>query len=70
MFFQVRIKDAQGNVKKIIPSESLSKRYWDEFFNNSSEGETIKNSEKRGKKSVKKDRENIQDSMIEEDWNL
>ena len=70
MFFQVRIKDAQGNVKKIIPSESLSKRYWDEFFNNTSEGETIKNSEKRGKKSVKKARDDIQDSMIEEDWNL
>jgi hypothetical protein len=70
MFFQVRIKDAQGNVKKVVSSESLSKRYWDEFFNNTSEGETIKNSEKRGKKSVKKDREDIQDSMIEEDWNL
>jgi len=70
MFFQVRIKDAQGNVKKVISSESLSKRYWDEFFNNTSEGETIKNSEKRGKKSVKKARDDIQDSMIEEDWNL
>ncbi len=70
MFFQVRIKDAQGKVKKVISSESLSKRYWDEFLNNSPEVSNVKKAEKRGKKSVTKERVDIDNSMIEEDWNL
>ena len=28
MFFPVTIKDAKGNVKKVIPSEKLSEQYW------------------------------------------
>ena len=29
MFYEVKILNAKGDVKKIIPSSKLSKRYWD-----------------------------------------
>jgi hypothetical protein len=29
MFYQVKILDAAGNVKKVISSNSLSRDYWD-----------------------------------------
>ena len=67
MFFQVRVKDGKGKVKKVISSETLSKRYWDDFFKGPSDGENTKTNVKRGRK---KNRVQENDSMIEEDWNL
>ena len=47
MFFEVRVLDGKNKVKKIISSQKLSRKYWDNFqftFNSS----TAK--PKRGKK--------------------
>ncbi len=32
MFYPVKIKDAKGKVKKVLPSKKLSKDYWDSYF--------------------------------------
>ena len=32
MFYPVKIKDAKGKVKKVLPSKKLSKDYWDNYF--------------------------------------
>ena len=32
MFYDVKILDSQGNIKKIILGQELRKRYWKAFF--------------------------------------
>ena len=32
MFYPVKIKDAKGKVKKVLPSKKLSKNYWENYF--------------------------------------
>ena len=32
MFYDVKILDSQGNIKKIISGQELRKRYWKAFF--------------------------------------
>tara|TARA_Y100000588_G_scaffold297347_1_gene318040 strand:- start:100 stop:264 length:165 start_codon:yes stop_codon:yes gene_type:complete len=47
MFFEVRVLDGKNKIKKIISSQQLSKKYWNNFefkFNSS------KAKPKRGKK--------------------
>jgi len=34
MFYQVKILDAKGKVKKLISAKDLSKKYWKQFENN------------------------------------
>ena len=33
MFYEVKIFNAKGEVRRIISSSKLSKRYWDNFLN-------------------------------------
>ena len=49
MFHEVRILDRKGNTKKVLSSKFLSKRYWNSFFESTSETETPKKSGIRGK---------------------
>ena len=49
MFFEVRVLDGKNKVKKIISSQQLSQKYWDNFqfkFNSSTATAKLK----RGKK--------------------
>jgi hypothetical protein len=32
MFYQVKVLDKEGKLKKVITSNELSKRYWNSFF--------------------------------------
>lgn len=32
MFYPVKIKDAKGKIKKVLPSKKLSKDYWESYF--------------------------------------
>jgi hypothetical protein len=33
MFYQVRVLDREGNVKKVLSSKELSRHYWHDFEN-------------------------------------
>ena len=47
MFYEVRVLDRKGKIKKVLSSKSLSKRYWDSFFDGSGPEETPKKSKTR-----------------------
>jgi hypothetical protein len=32
MFYQVKVLDGEGKLKKVVTSNELSKRYWNAFF--------------------------------------
>ena len=32
MFYQVKIYDAKGKVKRVISSKEISRKYWEKFF--------------------------------------
>ncbi len=34
MFYEVRIFDDKGNLKKIVGSKASSKRFWDSYYKN------------------------------------
>ena len=48
MFYQVRVLDTKGKLKKLFTTEMLSKRHWDMFPDN------IKKSEKEKKSKTNK----------------
>lgn len=48
MFYEVRILDRQGKVKKVLSSKALSKKYWKSFFENPGAAEPSK--KPKGKK--------------------
>ena len=49
MFYPVKIKDAEGKIKKVLTSQKLSKEYWDRVF------EESKKRAPRGKRGRKAD---------------
>ena len=34
MFYQVRVMDTKGKVKKVISTQELSNKHWKEFYDN------------------------------------
>lgn len=42
MFYEVRILDRKGQLKKVLSANSLSKRYWKSFFEKASGTEALK----------------------------
>ena len=57
MFHEVRILDNKGSTKKVLSSKFLSKRYWNLFFQDTSQSEGSK------KSTLKK--KNITDEKID-----
>lgn len=51
MFYEVRILDKNGNVKKVLSSKDLSRHYWKVFEDHSHAGP------KKGRKIAKKSKE-------------
>ncbi len=37
MFYEVRVFDPSGNLKKKIPSDYLTKQFWEKFYQNENE---------------------------------
>ncbi|HJL73349.1 MAG TPA: hypothetical protein QGI40_05755 [Nitrospinaceae bacterium] len=42
MFYEVRVLDRKGKVKKVLSSKSLSNRYWNSFFEGPGAAEALK----------------------------
>ena len=53
MFYQVRVLDTKGKLKKLFTTEMLSKRHWDMF------PDDIKKAEKEKKSKTKKNKFNM-----------
>ncbi|PIQ97454.1 MAG: hypothetical protein COV67_04215 [Nitrospinae bacterium CG11_big_fil_rev_8_21_14_0_20_56_8] len=71
MFFEVRIKDSDGKVKKVLSREALSKRYWEAFFDKSGGPDAGKKVKGRGRKPKKKvSGDDSETRYNEEDWAL
>ncbi len=49
MFYEVRIYNAKGKLKRIVPPEKVSKGYWQNFYNALTE-ERLRPQVKRGAK--------------------
>ncbi|KMP10613.1 hypothetical protein UR09_05490 [Candidatus Nitromaritima sp. SCGC AAA799-A02] len=58
MFYEVRILDHKGKIKKVLSSKSLSKRYWKSFFDNTGGAKALK------KSKVKKEKNQGQSNKI------
>ena len=52
MFYEVRILDRKGHIKKVLSSKDLSKRYWDGF--ESHFGQTTSQPKKKGLKTSRR----------------
>ena len=50
MFYEVRIYNAKGKLKRIVPPEKVSQGYWQNFYNALTE-ERLRPQVKRGAKS-------------------
>ncbi|QPJ64544.1 MAG: hypothetical protein G3M78_03700 [Candidatus Nitrohelix vancouverensis] len=68
MFFEVRIKDKEGKVKKVLNSQTLSNRYWNDFFASSTDLAPAKNTKGRGRKAKRK--EPLQSNQETDEWVL
>ena len=53
MFYEVKIFDKKGKVKKVVSSKKLSSDYWYSFFNN-----PLSDAKKKGKRPGKKPQKN------------
>ncbi len=51
MLHEVKVLDAKGKLKKTLKSKELSKRYWNDFYGEDDNGNTIV---RRGKKFKRK----------------
>ena len=51
MFYEVRVLDPKGKLKKVVSSQELSKRYWNAFHESANSKETLKL--EKAKKKVK-----------------
>ena len=68
MFHEVRILDRKGNIKKVLSSKFLSKRYWNSFFENTSKTGVSKKSEIKEKYNPdKKSKVSYEDLYFAED---
>ena len=68
MFHKVHIIDPKGNIKKVLSSKLLSKRYWDSFFENTSKTESLKKSRiKEENKPNKKSKVSYENLYFSED---
>ena len=59
MFYEVKIFDKSGKVKKVLSGQKLSKDYWSSFFSNSLGEAKEKNHGKKPKKKTYYDDESI-----------
>jgi hypothetical protein len=53
MFYEVKIFDEKGKVKRVISNKKLSAEYWNSFFNNQ-----LRDAKKKGKGRSKKPQNN------------
>lgn len=52
MFYEVRIKDAKGNVKKTVSGKELSRKFWKSMEKESPEGKSISLGKKKPKENT------------------
>lgn len=53
MFYEVRILDSSGKVKKVLSSKRLSKKYWNGFFDKAKGPSTTGAGRGKGQKAQK-----------------
>ena len=53
MFYEVRILDRKGNIKKVLSSRELSKHYWEDFKNHL-HGQSTPRIKGKGRKGARK----------------
>jgi hypothetical protein len=53
MFYEVRVLDRKGNVKKVLSSKELSRHYWNDFENHL-HGQTPPQIKGKGRKGLRK----------------
>jgi len=68
MFYEVRILDSQGNVKKILSSKKLSTRYWNGFFDKAKGPLHSGPAKGKGRKAQKTSKANL--SYFEDEYSL
>ncbi len=68
MFYEVRVFDPKGQMKKVLSGKQLSKKYWDDFQNQLKGQATTGLFKKKGRKSSRKDL--LDDERLESynDW--
>ncbi|MCA9482580.1 MAG: hypothetical protein KC553_02485 [Nitrospina sp.] len=54
MFYEVRVKEANGSLKKVLPSKTLSREFWKNFDQSESNISLISTGQKAVPKWVKK----------------
>ena len=57
MFYQVKVMDSEGKLKKVISSQELSKRYWNTFFDEMSGDNAAKTASVKQARKKKKELE-------------
>ena len=69
MFYEVRIIDRKGNIKKVLSRKFLSKRYWNSFFKSDNKTESAKKSIiKKENKPDKKNKVGYENFYFSEDY--
>ena len=68
MFHEVRVLDRKGNIKKVLSSKFLSRRYWSAFCEGTSKTESPKKSKIKGEnKPDKKNKTGYENLFFSED---
>ncbi len=66
MFHPVKVLDPKGNIKKVLSSKLLSRRYWDSFF--SAQGGTQSAKKNNSRKGRKQDSLQYEDIHFSDSW--
>jgi hypothetical protein len=68
MFYEVRVLDDKGKIKKVLSSKSLSKRYWNSFFEGPGATDMLKKSKiKKGFEPNSKSKAGYKNLYISDD---
>ncbi len=66
MFYPVKILTGKGKVKKVVPTKSLSQRYWGEFFDQNSKRKNAGSKNKIHKTQMKAEAKKVQQMTYDE----
>lgn len=54
MFYDVRVLNGKGKLKKVVSGKELSKKHWEDFANKTDAGIPVRGAKKRGRKGKPK----------------
>lgn len=54
MFYDVRVSNGKGKLKKVVSGKELSKKHWQDFADKTVIGAPVKGGKKRGRKGKPK----------------